>query len=299
MRERLRAEVAELREQIPPIRLVSVDVGESPASALFIRNQKRAAESVGIEFEHRHLDASTTESELIEFLRGLNDDRAVTGIILQRPLPVGLNVRRIQSKIHPDKDVEGMNPANMGSIVIGDPKLVPCTALAAVRLLLSTGITPRGKEIVVIGHSEIVGKPIAFLLINMFATVTVCHVATQDLAHHTRKADVVFVAVGKPGLVTGEMLKEGAVVIDIGINAVPVIGANGEPERDADGKVKTRVVGDVEFESASRVASMITPVPGGVGPVTVATLLSNAVAAARMQHRDVVGEAHSPLEVLG
>ncbi|MFH0944073.1 MAG: bifunctional 5,10-methylenetetrahydrofolate dehydrogenase/5,10-methenyltetrahydrofolate cyclohydrolase [Planctomycetota bacterium] len=283
--ERLRAEVKELSSIIPPIKLVSIDVGENPASALFIRNQQRTAEPLGILFEHEHLAAGTTEDQLIAFIRVKNDDPSVTGIIVQRPLPPGINVRRIQSKVHPDKDVEGMNPANMGFIVIGEPKLVPCTALAAIKILLSTGISPRGQEISVIGHSEIVGKPIAFLLLNLFATVTVCHIATQDLAQHTKEADVVFVAVGKPGLVRGDMLKPGATVIDIGINQVPVLGPDGSPVLREDGLPATRVVGDVDQESAMEVAGILTPVPGGVGPVTVATLLTNAVIAARLQHR--------------
>ena len=285
IKERLRAEVAELSKVIPPIKLVSIDVGEIPASALFIRNQQRTADALGILFEHEHLPAGTTEEQLIAFIRTQNDDDSVTGIIVQRPLPPEINVRRIQSKVHPDKDVEGMNPANMGFIVIGEPKLVPCTALAAIKILLSTGISPRGQEISVIGHSEIVGKPIAFLLLNLFATVTICHIATQDLAQHTKDADVVFVAVGKPGLVRGEMLKPGATVIDIGINQVPVLGPDGKPVQGADGTPKTRVVGDVDQESAMEVAGLLTPVPGGVGPVTVATLLTNAVIAARLQHR--------------
>jgi methylenetetrahydrofolate dehydrogenase (NADP+)/methenyltetrahydrofolate cyclohydrolase len=285
---RVAAEVAELAGVIPPIRLVSIEAGDNPPAALFIRNQKRAAAEVGIGFEHVHLPGSTSEEALVDYIRARNDDDGATGIIVQRPLPPGVNVRRIQSKVHPDKDVEGMNPANMGSIVIGEPKLVPCTALASIKVLLSTGLSPRGKDIVVVGHSEIVGKPIAFLLINMFATVTVCHVATKDLREHTRKADVVFVAVGKPGLLRGDMLKPGATVIDIGINQV-------DAPPGPDGAPKKRVVGDADFESVALVAGAVTPVPGGVGPVTVATLLGNAVRAARLQHPRLVAPP-APLE---
>ncbi len=290
IRDRVTREVASLADRIPPIKLVSVDVGENPASALYIRNQRRSAEGVGIAFQHVHLDAASPEDEIARFLLELNEDESVTGIVLQRPLPPGLNTRRLQSKIHPDKDVEGLNPANMGFIVIGEPKLVPCTALASIRLLLSTGRSPRGMDAVVIGHSEIVGKPIAFLLLNLEATVTVCHVATQDLAEHTRDKDAVFVAVGKPGLVTGDMLKPGAIVVDIGINQVPRLDDAGRPLFDESGSPRQKVVGDVDFESASQVAGHLTPVPGGVGPVTVATLLSNAVTAARLQHREELGE---------
>lgn len=290
MRARLKERLAEFARHAPPIALASVEVGDNPASALYVRNQERAARELGIRFEHHRLPATCAEDELVRFVRELNDDPSVTGILIQRPLPAAINGRRIQSKVHPDKDVEGMNPANMGFIVIGEPKLVPCTALAAIKLLLSTGVSPRGKDVVVIGHSEIVGKPIAFMLLNMFATVTVCHVATQDLAAHTAKADVLFVAVGKPGLVRGDMLKPGAVVIDIGINQVPLLDAAGRPVPGADGAPLHRVVGDVDFASAAAVASFITPVPGGVGPVTVATLLENAVTAARLQHGEPLGD---------
>ncbi|MBK6941225.1 MAG: bifunctional 5,10-methylenetetrahydrofolate dehydrogenase/5,10-methenyltetrahydrofolate cyclohydrolase [Planctomycetes bacterium] len=288
IKERLRREVGDLARVIPPIRLASIEVGDNAAAALFVRNQERAARELGIEFEHVHLPAGIDEAELIQAIKRGNDDPRVTGILVQRPLPPGMNVRRVQAKVHPDKDVEGLNPANMGFIVLGEPKLVPCTALASIKVLLSTGVDPRGKDIVVIGHSEIVGKPIAFLLINLFATVTVCHVATQDLAHHTSKADVVFVAVGKPGLVRGSMLRPGCTVIDIGINQVPLLDASGRVLKDEHGNDRTKVVGDVDFDSVVEVAGALTPVPGGVGPVTVATLLSNAVAAARLQHRDQV-----------
>lgn len=289
IRQRLRVEIEELANRIPPIRLVSIEVGTNPAASLYVRNQQRTAEEIGIRFEHLHLDGAISEDELIAFVRGKSEDPSVTGIILQRPLPPHFHARRIQNKIHPDKDVEGLNPANMGFIVIDEPKLVPCTALAAVKVLLSTGISPRGKETVVIGHSDIVGKPIAFLMLNLAATVTICHVDTQDLAAHTRKAEIVFVAVGKPGLVRGEMLRPGATVIDIGINQVPMLDERGELVRDDHGNPRTRVVGDVDWESASRVAAAITPVPGGVGPVTVTTLMANAVTAARLQHRAELG----------
>lgn len=289
MRERLRREVAELADRIAPIRLVSIEVGENPAAGLYIRNQERAANEIGMHFEHLHVPGTIREDELIAFVKAKSEDPAVTGIIVQRPLPSHISARRIQNKVHPDKDVEGLNPANMGFIVINEPKLVPCTALAAVKVLLSTGVDPKGKETVVIGHSDIVGKPIAFLMLNLAATVTVCHIDTQDLAAHTRKAEIVFVAVGKAGLVRGEMLRPGATVIDIGINQVPLLDAAGQPVRDEQGREKLKVCGDVDFESASRVAARITPVPGGVGPVTVMTLLSNAVTAARLQHRDTLG----------
>jgi len=193
----------------------------------------------------------------------------VTGVILQRPLPAHVPVKALQATIHPLKDVEGMHPASIGNIVYNDLELGPCTAIAAVTLLKSTGVTLEGLEATVIGHSEIVGKPIAFLLMAEGATVTVCHHLTREVAYHSREADAVFVAVGKPGLLRGDMVKPGAVVIDIGINQVET------PDGD------TRVVGDCDYDSCRAVAGFITPVPGGVGPVTVAVLMRNTVTAAR------------------
>ena len=199
----------------------------------------------------------------------LNADPQVTGVILQRPIPDGLPIQQLQSAIHPLKDVEGMHPASIGNIVYRNLELGPCTAMAAVELLRQTGVSLEGLEATVIGHSEIVGKPIAFLLMAEGATVTVCHHLTREVAVHTRRADAVFVAVGKPGLVKGEMLKPGAVVVDIGINQI----------EDADGN--TQVVGDCDYHACRQVAGWITPVPGGVGPVTVAVLMRNTLIAAR------------------
>jgi methylenetetrahydrofolate dehydrogenase (NADP+)/methenyltetrahydrofolate cyclohydrolase len=279
--ERVRLQRAALTGR--PLRLVSLYVGDDVASAVYIRNQKRACERMDIRFDLDHLPPTTTENELIDRLHQLNDDESVTGIILQRPLPPHMRQLRLQAKIHPDKDVEGLNPANIGSIVYGVPKLVPCTALSAVRCLKSTGFPLRGADVVMIGHSEVVGKPIAFLMLNEFATCTVCHVATQDLAVKTRHADVIFTAVGKPGIVRGDMVKPGAVVIDIGIRQVAQTGPDGRPLLGPDGAPLMRLCGDADFESVSDVASWITPVPGGVGPVTVAMLVHNCVVAARLQ----------------
>ncbi len=251
-----------------PVRLVSLSLGESPATRLFLRNQARVAARVEIEFQARNLPAETSEAQLVETILSLNRDPGVTGILVQRPLPPHIDGRRIQSKVHPDKDVEGMNPANIGTILYRQPMLCPCTALAAFRILLSTGLDPKGAEAVVVGHSEIVGKPVAILLMNRLATTTVCHVGTKDLARHTREAEILVVAVGKAGLVRGDMIRKGATVIDIGINRV----------RGEDGAWKT--VGDVDFPSALERAGAITPVPGGVGPVTVMSLMENTLRAA-------------------
>ncbi|HEY9346034.1 MAG TPA: bifunctional 5,10-methylenetetrahydrofolate dehydrogenase/5,10-methenyltetrahydrofolate cyclohydrolase, partial [Inquilinus sp.] len=195
----------------------------------------------------------------------------VSGIILQRPVPKHISIKAMQTAIHPLKDVEGMNPASIGNIVYNELELAPCTALAAVEMLKRTGLTLAGLEVVVIGHSEIVGKPIAFLLMSEGATVTVCHHMTRSVSMHSRRADAVFVAVGKPKLVTGDMIKPGAAVIDIGINEV------------LDDAGKSRVVGDVDYDSVAPVAGWITPVPGGVGPVTVAVLMRNTIVATRRQ----------------
>ncbi|MDH3982260.1 MAG: bifunctional 5,10-methylenetetrahydrofolate dehydrogenase/5,10-methenyltetrahydrofolate cyclohydrolase, partial [Kiritimatiellaceae bacterium] len=208
-------------------------------------------------------------AEVTAAIVNLNVDPSVTGIILQRPVPEHIPVKALQETIHPLKDVEGMHPKSIGNIVYGELELSPCTAMASVEILKSTGLKLEGLEATVIGHSEIVGKPIAFLLMAEGATVTVCHHMTREVAVHSRRADAVFVAVGKAGLLTGDMIKPGAVVIDIGINVI----------EDENGKSK--VVGDCDYESCLETAGWITPVPGGVGPVTLATLMRNTVTAAQ------------------
>ena len=262
MRERLR----EARDAFGDraVRLVSLEIGQNPAAAVYVRNQQRAAAEVGIDMEVLNLPVATTEHELLQTIADLNSREDVSGILVQRPLPMGIDPRTVQMAIDPHKDVEGMHPANMGAILYKEPLLPPCTAAAAQQLILATGMDLRGAETVVVGHSEIVGKPIAILLLHHLSTVTVCHIGTKNLIEHTRRADIVVVAVGKAGLVHGDMLKPGACVIDVGINQGP------------DGKI----VGDVDFASANEVAGYITPVPGGVGPVTVAMLLRNTLRAA-------------------
>ncbi len=250
--------------------LVSVSVGNVAAAEIYVRNQRRTAEAAGLGFEARNYPEETSLEQLAGILTGLNADPRVHGIIIQRPLPDHIPVRALQRAVHPLKDVEGMHPASIGNIVYNDLTLGPCTALAAIELLKSLPLKIEGLDVTVIGHSEIVGKPIAFLLMGLGATVTVCHHMTRSVAMHSRAADAVFVAVGKPGLVTGEMLKPGAALIDIGINRIET----------PDGP---RTVGDADFDSCAEVAGWITPVPGGVGPVTVAMLMKNAVQATRMQ----------------
>ena len=262
-------DVSELKASGWRPRLVSIRVGDDPAVNLYIRNQERAATQVGIDFERRNFPAEISEGEVRAAITHLNVDPGITGIILERPVPEHLPIQQLQSTIAPLKDVEGMHPASIGNIVYRNIDLGPCTAMAAVELLKETGVSLPGLEVTVIGHSEIVGKPIAFLLMAEGATVTVCHHMTREVAVHTRRADAVFIAVGKAGLLKGEMLKPGVVVIDIGINQI-------ETE---DGK--SRVVGDCDYDACRNVAGWITPVPGGVGPVTVAVLMRNTVVAAR------------------
>ncbi|MEO1949487.1 MULTISPECIES: bifunctional 5,10-methylenetetrahydrofolate dehydrogenase/5,10-methenyltetrahydrofolate cyclohydrolase [unclassified Thioclava] len=246
--------------------LVSISVGDVAAAELYVRNQKKYAEKAGVAFEVRNYPETISLEQLQGVLAGLNADPRVNGIIIQRPLPAHIPVKVLQKAVHPLKDVEGMHPSSIGNIVYNELELGPCTAVAAVEILKSLPLQTEGLNVCVIGHSEIVGKPIAFLMMGLGATVTVCHHMTRQVSVHSRAADAVFVAVGKPGLVHGEMLKPGAALIDIGIN-----------------RVEGRTVGDADFDSCAEVAGWITPVPGGVGPVTVSTLMNNAVRATRMQ----------------
>lgn len=264
--------VEDLAAQGWPVKLVSITIGDVPAVSLYVRNQARGAEKAGITFEERNLPENVSRLEMLGILAALNTDPRVTGIIIQRPVPKHLNIRELQTAIHPLKDVEGMHPASIGNIVYRDTSLAPCTAAASVELLKRTGLKLEGLEVVVIGHSEIVGKPIAFLLMAEGATVTVCHHMTRNLAVHSRAADAVFIAVGKPRFITANMIKPGAAVIDIGINQI-----------EENGKHVT--VGDVDYERCAEVAGWITPVPGGVGPVTVSILMRNALTAALAQKK--------------
>jgi len=252
-------------------RLVSVAIGDVEEVAVYIRGQARAAAEVGMPFDEQHWPASLSQEECKQRLIEMNDDPDVVGVVLQRPVPEHLNIRSLQSAIHPLKDVEGMNPASIGNIVYNDTALAPCTAAASVEMIRATGLTLKGLEVVIVGHSEIVGKPAAFMLMAEGATVTVCHHITRSVAARTRRADTVLVAVGVPGLLTADMVKPGAAVIDIGINQITA----------EDGT--TRIVGDADTENVANIASWTTPVPGGVGPVTVAILLRNAVYAMKKQ----------------
>jgi methylenetetrahydrofolate dehydrogenase (NADP+)/methenyltetrahydrofolate cyclohydrolase len=265
------AEVASAAEKHALGHLVSISIGEIPEVAIYIRNQANGARKAGIPFSQQVWPDDLSQEECKARLVAMNDDPEVLGVILQRPVPKQIHVRSLQSAIHPLKDVEGMNPASIGNIVYNDLALAPCTAAASVELIKATGLDLHGLEVVMIGHSEIVGKPVAFMLMAEGATVTVCHHMTRSVAAHSRRADAVLVAVGKPHFLHADMVKPGAAVIDIGINHVI----------DDDGN--DRIVGDVDTDSVKEVASWVTPVPGGVGPVTVAMLMRNAVTAHKRQ----------------
>ncbi len=264
-------EVAAAAKNHPLGHLVSISIGEQPEVAVYIRNQARSARQAGIPFEQQVWPEDLSQEEAKARLVAMNDDPGVLGVILQRPVPAQIHVRSLQSAIHPLKDVEGMNPASIGNIVYNDLALAPCTAAASVELIKATGLNLHGLEVVMIGHSEIVGKPAAFMLMAEGATVTVCHHLTRSVAAHSRRADAVLVAVGKPHFLKADMVKPGAAVIDIGINHA------------LDEHGNDRIVGDVDTESVKEIASWVTPVPGGVGPVTVAMLMRNAVTAHKRQ----------------
>ncbi len=268
VKDRILSEVRALTRSAGRIgKLVSISIGEVPEVAVYVRNQARAAAAAGLPFDQEFWGGETSQEDCKALIQAMNDDPEVLGIILQRPVPDHINVRSLQSAIHPLKDVEGMNPASIGNIVYNDVAMAPCTAAAAVELIRETGLDMKGLEVVMVGHSEIVGKPAAMMLMAEGATVTVCHHLTRSVAMHSRRADVIVVAVGKPHLIGADMVKPGAAVIDIGINQI--VGDDGA----------TRIVGDVDTDAVREIAGWITPVPGGVGPVTVAILMRNAMRA--------------------
>ena len=262
---------AEVRERVVRLAargivpgLAAVLVGDDPASLVYVGNKEKACEQVGIRSLRHRLPASTSETELVALVRRLGHDADVHGILVQLPLPAPLRAQVVIEALAPEKDVDGLHPVNQGRLLAGLPGLRPCTPLGVLRLLDTTGVALAGARAVVVGRSVLVGKPVAFLLLERHATVTLCHSRTADLAGEVGRADVVIAATGQPALVRGEWIRPGAVVIDVGIN------------RGADG----RLCGDVEFEPARARAASITPVPGGVGPMTVAMLLANTVTAA-------------------
>jgi methylenetetrahydrofolate dehydrogenase (NADP+)/methenyltetrahydrofolate cyclohydrolase len=264
-----------------PPHLVSVVVGDDPGARIYARGQARSCEEIGIAYRLVELPATSSEATIGAEIERLGADRSIHGILLQLPMPAGVNTRDMVERIPSAKDVEGITAASLGKLLFYEsPVLVPCTAAAAYEVIKFAGCQIRGAECVVVGHSPIVGKPVACLLTNDLGTCTICHVGTRDLGAHTRQAEILVVAAGKAGLIRGEHIRPGATVIDVGINRVPVLDAAGQPVLDAKGKRKMKTVGDVDFESAVHVAGAITPVPGGVGPVTVAVLLRNTVRSA-------------------
>ena len=272
LRREAAAGVSELTARGHAVRLVAVIVGTTPAGELYAERQGQACRAVGIDYQLMVFPADIPQRELKREIRRLNADPAVTGIMMHLPLPPHLDAPRLQYEIDVVKDVEGVNPANIGYVVYGHTLIAPCTAAGVIELIASTGVPLRGAEAVVVGASEIVGKPVALLLAERMATVTVCHIATRDLAAHTRRADVLVVAAGKPRLITVNHVKPGAVVIDVGINRVD--GPDGT----------RRTVGDVDFDGVKVFAGHLTPVPGGVGPMTVAMLLRNTLRSAQILH---------------
>jgi methylenetetrahydrofolate dehydrogenase (NADP+)/methenyltetrahydrofolate cyclohydrolase len=259
---RVRADALGARGHQPGLAVVLV--GENPASQVYVRNKVAACAAAGFHSENLLLSADTPQSRIIERIRALNADPRIHGILVQLPLPAGIDEAAVLATVAAHKDVDGFHIENVGALAQGSPRFVPCTPKGVMVLLEQCGIAPRGKEAVVVGRSNIVGKPMGRLLLGADATVTLCHSRTQDLGAHTRRADILVAAIGRPNLITRDMVKPGAVVIDVGIN------------RLADGKL----CGDVEFAGVREVASWITPVPGGVGPMTIAMLLANTLEAA-------------------
>jgi methylenetetrahydrofolate dehydrogenase (NADP+)/methenyltetrahydrofolate cyclohydrolase len=278
LREELRAEVAELRSRGVVPGLTVVLVGEDPASRSYVKMKEKAADELGMKSETIRLPADTSEADLLALIDRLNADGSVHGILVQLPLPRHMNSQRVLLRMSPDKDVDGFHPVNVGRLVIGDRTgFRPCTPAGVQELLVRSGVDPRGQHLVVVGRSLIVGRPVANIFLQdapgANATVTVCHTKTRDLKAITRQGDILVVAAGRPEVVTGDMIKPGAVVVDVGVNRVDAPGT----------EQGYRLVGDVKFAEAVEIAGMITPVPGGVGPMTIALLMKNTVQAARQQ----------------
>lgn len=261
IKEELKEKVAEYKKQGVEITLAVVKVGNDPASAVYVRNKEKACEYVGITSRTLALPEETTEEELLNVVKELNEDKNVNGILVQLPLPKHIDESKVLLTIDSTKDVDGFHPVNVGKMVIGEDTFLPCTPAGIIEMIKRTDIDIEGKECVVIGRSNIVGKPMAMLMLKENATVTIAHSRTKDLKEVTKRADIIVAAIGKAKFVTADYVKEGAVVIDVGM------------DRDENGKL----CGDVDFESVSKVASAITPVPGGVGPMTVTMLLVNCL----------------------
>ena len=269
IKEELAQETAKMRENGINPGLAVIIVGDDPASRIYVNNKKKACEACGIYSEEHALGAETTEEELLALIDSLNKRKDINGILVQLPLPKGIDSEKVLLSILPEKDVDAFHPVNVGKIMIGNFDFLPCTPAGVMELIHLTGIEVSGKECVVVGRSNIVGKPQAMLLLHENGTVTICHSRTKDLKEVCRRADILVAAVGKPKFITADMVKEGAVVIDVGM------------DRDENGKL----CGDVDYDNVCNVASAITPVPGGVGPMTIAMLMKNTVKAAEIQNK--------------
>ncbi|TAN63020.1 bifunctional 5,10-methylenetetrahydrofolate dehydrogenase/5,10-methenyltetrahydrofolate cyclohydrolase [bacterium] len=270
IKEELKKEVAELKEKFNCAPLLSaVQIGDNPSAEVYFKSQKKCADELGVLYQRHQLPADIAQDEFFAFLDSLNKDKNVSAVFVQMPLPKQIDARQFSGHMFPDKDAEGMHPENLGRLFFGKARIIPCTAAAVMELLKSTGVNLYGKEAVIVGHSEIVGKPLSLLLLEQFATTSVCHIATGERGltqEHVGKAEVLVVAVGRAHLIKGSWIKEGAIVVDVGIN-----------------KLGDKIVGDVEFEEAAKRASWITPVPGGVGPLTVTMLMRNLIEAAKLK----------------
>ncbi len=263
IREKLKIECDELKIKGIKPKLAVIMVGEDKASKVYVKNKSKACNEIGIEFEEHLLSADITQDELISLIKKLNTDSTIHGILLQSPIPKNLDINEAFRTITPEKDVDGFNPINVGKLCLNQDTFVSCTPYGIMKMFEKYNIDLEGKDVVIIGRSNIVGKPLIQCCLNKNATVTVCHSKTKNLKEHTKNADVLIVAIGKPKFVTEDMVKENAVIIDVGIN------------RGEDGKL----TGDVDFENVSKKASYITPVPGGVGPMTIAMLMNNVIKA--------------------
>lgn len=268
IRKDLKGEVEKLKEKGIFPKLAVIMVGDNSSSEVYVKNKSFACKKVGIDFEEFFLDKSATEQELLDLIKTLNDDENVNGILLQSPVPKHIDINKAFRTILPEKDVDGFHPMNVGNLVIGEDCFISCTPYGVMKLLEEYKIEIEGKNAVILGRSNIVGKPMVQCLLAKNATITVCHSKTKEIENIVKNADIVISAIGKPHFVTSKMIKQGAVVVDVGIN------------RLEDGTI----VGDVEYESVSQKASYITPVPGGVGPMTVAMLLQNVVKATKIQN---------------
>lgn len=268
IRANLKIECEELKKKNINSKLAVIMVGEDPASKVYVRNKSRACEDVGIKYEEYLLDSKITQKELIELIEKLNNDKTINGILLQSPIPSNLDINEAFRTISPEKDVDGFNPLNVGKLVLNQDTFVSCTPYGIMKMFEEYDIDLTGKNVVILGRSNIVGKPLIHCCLNKNATVTSCHSKTQNIAQKAKEADVLISAIGKANFVTADMVKDGAVVIDVGINRLD----NG------------KITGDVDFESVKEKASYITPVPGGVGPMTIAMLMNNVIKATRRQN---------------